>query len=136
MVLSGRAAAEGGAIVTFGVAPDRPETGYGYIELGQPFHGAAFAVEKFHEKPDLATAQQMLDAGHYVWNAGIFLFQASAMLAHGKNLRQICWRRFKPPLMERVRTIISGILMMRLGQKLTASQSITLFWKKQTRLLA
>jgi len=86
MVLAGRAAAEAGAIVTFGVAPDRPETGYGYIELGQPSAGAAFAVKKFHEKPDLATAKTMLDAGHFVWNAGIFLFRASAMLAHAKNL--------------------------------------------------
>jgi len=86
MVLAGRAAAEAGAIVTFGVAPDRPETGYGYIEVGQPSAGAAFAVKKFHEKPDSATAKTMLDAGHFVWNAGIFLFRASAMLAHAKNL--------------------------------------------------
>ncbi len=86
MVLAGRAAAEAGTIVTFGVAPNRPETGYGYIELGQPSAGAAFTVEKFHEKPDVATAQTMLDAGHYVWNAGIFLFRASTMLAHAKNL--------------------------------------------------
>ncbi|MEK9570194.1 MAG: mannose-1-phosphate guanylyltransferase/mannose-6-phosphate isomerase, partial [Paracoccaceae bacterium] len=86
MVLAGRAAAETGAIVTFGVAPDRPETGYGYIELGQPSVGAAFAVKKFYEKPNLAAAQQMLDASHFVWNAGIFLFRASAMLAHAKNL--------------------------------------------------
>ena len=57
-----------------GVAPNRPETGYGYIELGQPSAGVAFTVEKFHEKPDVATAQTMLDAGHYVWNAGIFCF--------------------------------------------------------------
>jgi mannose-1-phosphate guanylyltransferase/mannose-1-phosphate guanylyltransferase/mannose-6-phosphate isomerase len=86
MVLAGRAAAEAGAIVTFGVAPDRPETGYGYIELGQASAGEVFAVKKFHEKPDLATAKTMLDAGHYVWNSGIFLFRASAMLAHAKNL--------------------------------------------------
>jgi len=86
MVLAGRAAAEAGAIVTFGVAPDRPETGYGYIELGQPSAGADFAVKNFYEKPDLATAKTMLDAGHFVWNAGIFLFSASAMLAHAKNL--------------------------------------------------
>ena len=88
MVLSGRAAAEAGAIVTFGVAPDRPETGYGYIELGQPSHGAAFAVEKFHEKPDLATAQKMVDAGHYVWNAGIFLFR----LGHAGTCQKSCAR--------------------------------------------
>ncbi len=86
MVLAGRAAAEAGAIVTFGVAPSRPETGYGYIELGQSCAGAAFTVKKFHEKPDLATAQTMLDAGHYAWNAGIFLFRATAMLALAKNL--------------------------------------------------
>ena len=86
MVLAGCAAAEEGAIVTFGVTPDRPETGYGYIELGQPFAGATFTVKKFLEKPDVATAQTMLDAGHYVWNAGIFLFRASAMLTQAKNL--------------------------------------------------
>ena len=86
MVLAGRAAAEAGAIVTFGVAPDRPETGYGYIELGQPSTGTAFTVRKFHEKPDVATAQTMLDVGHYLWNAGIFLFRASTMLAQAKNL--------------------------------------------------
>ena len=86
MVLAGGAAAEEGYIVTFGVAPDRPETGYGYIEFGQPVAGAAFAVKKFHEKPDLAIAQKMQNAGHYAWNAGIFLFRASAMLAEAKNL--------------------------------------------------
>ena len=86
MVLASCAAAEAGAIVTFGVTPDRPETGYGYIELGQPLAGADFNVKKFHEKPDVATAKTMLDVGRYVWNAGIFLFRASAMLAEAKNL--------------------------------------------------
>ena len=86
MVQSGRVAAEAGAIVTFGVTPDQPETGYGYIELGPPYLDGTFSVRKFHEKPDLATAQLMLDAGHYFWNAGIFLFRASAMLTHAKNL--------------------------------------------------
>ena len=86
MVLAGQVAAEAGAIVTFGVAPDRPETGYGYIELGQPSVGVASSVTKFHEKPDMVTAKQMLDAGNYLWNAGIFLFQASVMLGHAKNL--------------------------------------------------
>ena len=86
MVLVGCAAAEAGAIVTFGVTPDRPETGYGYIELGQPFAGAAFNVKKFHEKPHVATAKTMLDASRYVWNAGIFLFRASAILAQAANL--------------------------------------------------
>jgi mannose-1-phosphate guanylyltransferase/mannose-1-phosphate guanylyltransferase/mannose-6-phosphate isomerase len=84
MVMAGDAAAQGGAVVTFGVTPDRPETGYGYLELGNAASGSTCAVSKFHEKPDEATAQQMLEAGHYVWNAGIFLFRASVMLALGK----------------------------------------------------
>ena len=100
MVQAGRTAAEAGAIVTFGVAPDRPEIGYGYIELGQPSAGAAFAVKKFHEKPDLEAAQRMLDAGHFVWNAGIFLFRASIMLAHAKKLA--------PDMLAAVETAIDG----------------------------
>ena len=100
MVLAGRAAAEAGAIVTFGVAPDRPETGYGYIELGQPSAGAAFVIKKFHEKPDLATAKTMLDAGHHMWNAGIFLFRSSVMLAHAKKLA--------PDMLAAVETAIDG----------------------------
>jgi mannose-1-phosphate guanylyltransferase/mannose-6-phosphate isomerase len=100
MVLAGCAAAEAGAIVTFGVAPDWPETGYGYIELGQLTSGAAFNVKKFHEKPDLVTARQMLDAGNYMWNAGIFLFRASVMLAHAKNL--------VPNMLAAVETAVEG----------------------------
>jgi mannose-1-phosphate guanylyltransferase/mannose-6-phosphate isomerase len=100
MVLASRAAAEAGAIVTFGVTPDRPETGYGYIELGQLSAGAAFAVKKFHEKPDLATVKTMLDAGHYMWNAGIFLFRASVMLEHAKKLA--------PGMLAAVETAIDG----------------------------
>ena len=84
MVLAGNAAAQSGAVVTFGVTPDQPDTGYGYLELGISESDAVFAVSKFHEKPDRATAQQMLDEGHYVWNAGIFLFRASGMLALGE----------------------------------------------------
>lgn len=84
-VLAGCAAASDGAIVTFGVAPDRPETGYGYIELGDPTSACASTVKKFIEKPERKTAQKMIDAGNYVWNAGIFLFQASVMLANAKK---------------------------------------------------
>ena len=100
MVLAGRKAAKADAIVTFGVAPDRPETGYGYIELDQLSAGTTFVVKKFHEKPDLATAQKMLDAGHYVWNAGIFLFQASIMLANAKN--------FEPKMLAKVEIAIDN----------------------------
>ncbi len=75
-------AADTGALVTFGVQPDRPETGYGYLELtSTPDGNAAVALKSFREKPDEATAQTMLDAGNYLWNAGIFLFRVSDILA-------------------------------------------------------
>jgi mannose-1-phosphate guanylyltransferase/mannose-6-phosphate isomerase len=70
-------AARDGNLVTFGVAPDRPETGYGYIKASGP--GAA-PVAEFVEKPDLTTAEQYLASGDYYWNSGMFLFRASAYL--------------------------------------------------------
>ena len=66
MVLTGRVAANEGAIVTFGVVPNRPETGYGYLELGDMVTGDAYTVEKFHEKPDSITAQEMIDSENYL----------------------------------------------------------------------
>jgi mannose-1-phosphate guanylyltransferase/mannose-6-phosphate isomerase len=75
-----RAAADG-AIVILGVTPDRPETGYGYIQTGAalPDHGAS-AVQAFAEKPDAATAQRYLAQGGYYWNAGMFVLKASTWL--------------------------------------------------------
>ena len=100
------AAAEGGAIATIGIRPNRPETGYGYLKVGEPL-GAAKAsarppakqkgtkaaaaeqagaipgvhrVERFVEKPDRATAERYLRDGSYLWNSGIFLFRADVIL--------------------------------------------------------
>lgn len=70
-----------GWLVTFGITPDAPETGYGYIRMGAPLASAVHEVEQFVEKPDLATARAMLADGHYAWNAGIFMFRADAYLA-------------------------------------------------------
>ncbi len=69
-----------GALVTFGIVPKRPETGYGYIRRGLPVEGG-FTLDRFVEKPDVATAQSYLDAGEYLWNSGIFLFRADAYLS-------------------------------------------------------
>jgi mannose-1-phosphate guanylyltransferase/mannose-6-phosphate isomerase len=82
-------AAAQGAIVVLGVTPDRPETGYGYIRAG---NGAAEAdavraVERFVEKPDLATAQAYLADGGYYWNAGMFVLKASTWLAALEHFR-------------------------------------------------
>ncbi|MDX8358105.1 mannose-1-phosphate guanylyltransferase [Sphingopyxis terrae] len=73
-------------LVTFGIAPDRPETGFGYIASGAALGDDGFAVARFVEKPPLAEAELMLAEGGYSWNAGIFLFRAGrmrdAMLTH------------------------------------------------------
>ena len=72
-----------GKIVTFGVCPTRPETGYGYLELADDNLGGGVTsrVVRFVEKPQSSCAEQMLNAGNYLWNAGIFLFTASDMIA-------------------------------------------------------
>lgn len=73
-------------LVTFGIAPERPETGFGYIASGARLDGMGFEVDRFIEKPPLEVAKQLLREGGHCWNAGIFLFQAGAMrdamLAH------------------------------------------------------
>lgn len=81
-LLAGAEAARTGRLVTFGVVPDRPETGYGYLELPRPPNGLeAIAPKRFVEKPDAATAAKMLAAGNYLWNAGIFLCRANDLVA-------------------------------------------------------
>lgn len=74
------ALAREGYLVSFGIAPDRPETGYGYLQRGVPLTGG-FAIRRFVEKPDLARAQQYLASGDYSWNGGIFAFCAGQLLA-------------------------------------------------------
>jgi mannose-1-phosphate guanylyltransferase len=73
--------ARSGQIVTLGIKPTRPETGYGYIQLGAPLQPPAARVHRFVEKPDLETAQRYLATGDYLWNAGIFVFRVDVMLA-------------------------------------------------------
>lgn len=76
-------AAEQGKLVTFGIEPTHPETGYGYIQSGHSLASAegCFEVAQFVEKPDTATAQQYLDAGNFYWNSGMFLFKPSVFLS-------------------------------------------------------
>jgi mannose-1-phosphate guanylyltransferase/mannose-1-phosphate guanylyltransferase/mannose-6-phosphate isomerase len=69
-----------GMMVTFGIAPDRPETGYGYIARGGEVGLGLFRAARFVEKPDLATAHAYLESGDYLWNAGIFLMRAETYL--------------------------------------------------------
>ena len=83
-VAAGRAAAEAGKLVTFGVVPDSPETGYGYIRKARGA-GPAFPVAEFVEKPDHATAVRYVQSGEYFWNSGMFMFRARAYLAELKK---------------------------------------------------
>ena len=72
--------AETDAIVTLGIKPSRPETGYGYIEGGASLGSKARRVERFIEKPDRATAEKLVASGKYSWNSGMFLFRAKVFL--------------------------------------------------------
>jgi mannose-1-phosphate guanylyltransferase/mannose-6-phosphate isomerase len=76
-------AAEAGQLVTFGIRPDRPETGYGWLELSTPtrdFAPVPQPLRSFVEKPDRTTAEALLTGGMHLWNAGIFLFSTTAIL--------------------------------------------------------
>lgn len=74
-------AAKDGYLVTFGIAADKPETGYGYIARGNALASGVYKVDAFKEKPDAKTAQTYLDRGNYDWNAGIFLFSPESFLS-------------------------------------------------------
>jgi len=71
--------AQSGALVTIGIKPTRPETGFGYVQVGEPIDGGAARVRAFVEKPDAPTAARYLASGEYLWNGGIFVFTARAM---------------------------------------------------------
>jgi mannose-1-phosphate guanylyltransferase len=63
------------ALVTIGIAPTEPNTGYGYLEIGEPVEGEVLRVRSFKEKPDRARAEEFLRAGNYAWNGGIFVWR-------------------------------------------------------------
>ena len=78
--------AEEGKLVTFGIVPNAPHTGYGYLKKGQEVK-SGFTVDKFVEKPSTDVAQEYLDSGDYLWNSGMFLFRASRYLEELKKYR-------------------------------------------------
>lgn len=96
--------AEQGRLVTIGIKPTTPETGYGYIrfadEAGEGHGHQAFYAEKFVEKPNLTTAQAYLRDGHYVWNAGIFIWRVETILAE--------FREHLPEVARKIDTIVQA----------------------------
>lgn len=89
-----------GGIVTFGVRPSYPATGYGYIEVGESVGDGAFGVAGFKEKPTFDVAQKMLDGGGHLWNSGMFVARADRVLAEAE---QHC-----PAILEGVRGAMPG----------------------------
>lgn len=87
-------AARNGYIVTFGIYPESPETGYGYIKRSETISEGVFKVEDFKEKPDEETATQYCDSGEFDWNSGIFLFSADQFIQE--------MARFEPKILEAV----------------------------------
>jgi len=96
------AAARAGSIVTFGMRPSGPETGYGYIEQGAPLAAApgAFAVARFVEKPDAATAARLVADGRHLWNSGMFVFTARTLLDEMET--------YAPEVMRAVQRAVAG----------------------------
>ena len=86
-------------IVTFGIKPDYPETGYGYIEGAKKVKDKARAVKRFVEKPDEKKAKQYLKAGNFFWNSGMFAFKASVMLKE--------FRAFQPDMVKKLQKMVS-----------------------------
>lgn len=97
-----RTAAESGRLVTFGMRPTGPETGFGYIEAGEPLAGlpGARAIKRFVEKPDAATARRFLEAGTYLWNSGMLVFGA------GRYLEEL--GRHRPEILAAARRAVEG----------------------------
>ncbi|HEY2892177.1 MAG TPA: mannose-1-phosphate guanylyltransferase/mannose-6-phosphate isomerase [Dongiaceae bacterium] len=94
-------AAEAGSLVTFGIKPTAPETGYGYIQRGEAaVTRGAFKVAAFVEKPDAPTAEKYLAADKYLWNSGMFLFRADRFLAE--------LQKFEPAMLAAVKEAVAG----------------------------
>lgn len=87
------------ALVTFGIEPDSASTGYGYLELAQPWEGDAYSLKRFQEKPDRTTAQRFFKAGpaQFLWNSGMFVWRVSTILE--------CIRRYAPDTFARINRI-------------------------------
>lgn len=104
MVRSAASAARAGRLVTFGVLPSFPSTAYGYIQKGAAAKDGGFAVARFVEKPAADKAVELLASGQYLWNAGIFLVHAQALLdalhIHAPDILDVCRRAMQQPQLD------------------------------------
>lgn len=102
IIQSGAQLARQGKLVTFGIVPSSPETGYGYIKKGTRLDNSApaFMIERFVEKPDYGTAVSYLESGDFCWNSGMFMFKASAVISE--------LGAFAPDMLKKCRTAIKN----------------------------
>jgi len=103
-IATATAYAEQGNLVTFGIVPAGPETGYGYIHRGDKVNEqneAPHKVQRFVEKPNLATAQQYIQSGEYYWNSGMFMFRAK------RYLQEL--EKFRPDILEACRRAMANV---------------------------
>ncbi|GAB4420905.1 MAG: mannose-1-phosphate guanylyltransferase [Anaerolineae bacterium] len=116
-LLAAAEVAQEGYLVTLGITPDKPETGYGYIkrgaELGDYNRHTVYEVSQFLEKPDLATAERFVASGEYYWNSGIFIWQLSTLLD--------CFRQYMPEFYEQ---------LGQMEQAMAAGQAIDAIWQQ------
>jgi len=116
--------ARGGVLVTFGVRPDCPHTGYGYIESDsdKPDQSGVFAVRRFVEKPSKNVAESYVESGRFFWNAGIFLFSAEVMLrlfdTHAPEILSACQRALN--------AAVENLNFLVLGEQYSQAQAISL----------
>ncbi|OHV79342.1 mannose-1-phosphate guanylyltransferase/mannose-6-phosphate isomerase [Ensifer sp. LCM 4579] len=99
-ILTARAAAEDSALVTFGITPTEPATGYGYIEIGDILPSGARAVKRFVEKPALSVAIEMLSAGGVYWNSGMFMFAVPMLFSE--------LEKFAPDVLDASKAAVAG----------------------------
>jgi len=98
-IKTAKKAADEGYLVTFGIKPDYPATGYGYIESGDVINGNIYHINKFKEKPDYKTAKNFLKEGNYFWNSGMFMWNISSIISS--------FNEFAPEIINPVKKIIA-----------------------------
>ncbi len=106
LALAFRLATDEHALVTLGIKPQKPATGYGYIQKADPIltdkkRGPAFRVKGFVEKPDFATARRYVESGNYYWNTGIFIWEVTAL--------EEAFRRYSPPHIKLIHQLEAGL---------------------------
>ncbi len=125
-------AAREGRLVSLGIRPTHPETGYGYIRLGEPY-GEVFEAAQFVEKPDRQTAERYLDHGGYLWNGGYFLFRADRMIEEMERLAPEIAARAREAVTRARPTADGGLLLdSETSPRPLRIRSTTRSWRKPT----